>query len=180
MSKEIIITANELNTLHAQAEKAKLGVETSVRSFLSIAIELGDLLIIKKEEIKQTQGHGHWLTWLAENTNIEERSAQIYMKAARVSKTKPVSDLSLRQVAALCDKEDTEQEKEEVNPFSKPTLTEYTWVGKWRDNFFRKVTKTPFESWTDAMKQDLADTLAELNKVAARVGLTKHIAAIDV
>jgi hypothetical protein len=30
------------------------------------------------------------------------------------------------------------------------------------------------------MKQDLADTLAELNKVAARVGLTKHIAAIDV
>ena len=94
MSKEIIITANELNTLHAQAEKAKLGVETSVRSFLSIAIELGDLLIIKKEEIKQTQGHGHWLTWLSQNTNIEERSAQIYMKAARVSKTKPVSDLS--------------------------------------------------------------------------------------
>jgi hypothetical protein len=180
MSKELSITANELDTLHKQAIDAKLGVETSVRSFLSIAIELGDLLTIKKEEIKETHGHGHWLTWLAENTQIEERDAQRYMKASRVAKTTRVSDLSLRQVVALCDKEEAEKDKEEGNPFTKPSLTEYTWVGKWRDNFFRKVTKTPFESWTDAMKQDLADTLAELNKVAARVGLTKQPTTIEV
>lgn len=179
MSKELIITANELNTLHEQAIKAKLCVETEVRSFLSIAIELGDLLAIKKEEIKQTHGHGHWLTWLAENTSIEERDAQRYMKAARVAKTTRVSDLSLRQVAALCDKEE-EKEIKDINPFEKPTLTEYTWVGKWRDNFFRKVTKTPYEQWTDAMKQDLKDTLVELQKVAERVGLLRQSTTIDV
>lgn len=180
MSKEIQVTGSELNALHRQAEEAKLGVETSVRSFLSIAIELGDLLTIKKEEIKQTHGHGHWLTWLAENTEIVERTAQTYMKAARIAKTQRVADLSLRQVAALCDKEDAEQKVTETDPFSKPTLTEYTWVGKWRDNFFRKVTKTPFEQWTDAMRQDLKDTLIELQKIAERVGLTKTTQTIEV
>jgi len=180
MSKEIIITANELDTLHKQALEAKLGVETSVRSFLSIAIELGDLLAIKKEEIKQTLGHGHWLTWLAENTAIQERDAQRYMKVARVSKTTPVSDLSFKQVVALCDKEEAEQKKEEVNPFTTQTIQEYTWIGRWRDTFFKKVTKAPYEQWTDAMRQDLKDTLIELQKIAERVGLTKHIAAIDV
>lgn len=180
MSKEIQVTGSELNALHRQAEQAKEGVETSVRSFLSLAIELGDLLIIKKEEIKQTQGHGHWLTWLSQNTEIEERTAQIYMKASRIAKTKHVSDLSLRQVAALCDKEDAEQKTTEIDPFSKPTLQEYTWVGKWRDNFFRKVTKTPYETWTDAMKQDLQDTLTELQKIAERVGLTKETTFIEV
>jgi hypothetical protein len=157
-----------------------LGVETSVRSFLSIAIELGDLLAIKKEEIKQTMGHGHWLTWLAEHTNIQERDAQRYMKAARISKTTPVSDLSLRAVAAICDKEETSKEKEEVNPFTQQTITEYTWIGRWRDTFFKKVTKAPYDSWTDAMKQDLKDTLVELQKIANRVGLTHQTATIDV
>ena len=181
MKQDIVeVTGSELNALHKQAEQAKLGVETQVRSFLSLAIELGDLLTIKKEEIKQTLGHGNWLTWLAEHTEIEERVAQMYMKASRVAKTKRVSDLSLRQVAALCDKEDADETTEEPNPFSKPTLQEYTWVGKWRDNFFRKVTKTPFESWTDAMRQDLKDTLHELNKVAERVGLTKTTQTIEV
>ena len=174
MSKELAITGVELDALHKQAIDAKLSVDNQVRSFLSLAIELGDLLTIKKEEIKQSEGHGHWLTWLAENTSIEERDAQRYMKASRIAKTTRVSDLSLRQVAALCDREDAEQKVTETDPFSKPTLTEYTWVGKWRDNFFRKVTKTPFESWTDAMRQDLKDTLIELNKVAERVGLIRQ------
>jgi hypothetical protein len=175
MKQDIVeVTGSELNALHKQAITAKLGVENQVRSFLSIAIELGDLLTIKKEEIKQSEGHGNWLTWLAEHTEIDEREGQRYMKAARIAKTTRVSDMSLRQVAALCDKEDTEQKVTEIDPFSKPTLSEYTWVGKWRDNFFRKVTKTPYESWTDAMRQDLSDTLHELNKVAERVGLTKQ------
>ena len=181
MKQDIVeVTGSELNALHKQAIDAKLGVETSVRSFLSLAIELGDLLTIKKEEIKETQGHGHWLTWLAENTQIEERDAQRYMKASRIAKTTRVSDLSLRQVAALCDKEDETKDIKDVNPFDRPTLSEYTWVGKWRDNFFRKVTKTPYESWTDAMRQDLADTLHELNKVAARVGLSTPPQTIEV
>ena len=179
MSKELAITAVELNALHEQAIQAKLGVDNQVQSFLEIAIELGTLLTVKKEEIKQTEGHGHWLTWLAENTSIEERDAQRYMKASRIAKTTRVSDLSLRQVAALCDKEDETKDIKDVNPFDRPTLSEYTWVGKWRDNFFRKVTKTPFESWTDAMRQDLADTLHELNKVAARVGLSTPPVTID-
>lgn len=180
MSKELAITGVELDALHKQAIEAKLGVDNQVKSFLSIAIELGTLLTIKKEEIKQTEGHGHWLTWLAENTSIEERDAQRYMKASRIAKTTRVSDLSLRQVAALCDKEDETKEIKDVNPFEKPTLSEYTWVGKWRDNFFRKVTKTPFESWTDAMRQDLKDTLIELQKIAERVGLTKQTTTIEV
>ena len=181
MKQDIVeVTGSELNALHRQAEQAKLGVENQVRSFLSIAIELGDLLTIKKEAIKQTLGHGNWLTWLAENTEIDEREGQRYMKASRIAKTTRVSDLSLRQVAALCDKEDETKEIKDVNPFEKPTLSEYTWVGKWRDNFFRKVTKTPFESWTDAMRQDLKDTLLELQKIAERVGLTKPTTVVDV
>jgi len=165
------ITVNDIQALHEAAEQARDGAEKSFRSFLQLAVALGERLIAKKAEIRKAKGHGHWLTWLSQNTNISERSAQMYMQAAKLSKTQHAAVLSLRQLALLSDKDRHARQQKAVNPLTEPTMTEITWLGRWRDNFVRKIMKTRKKDWNEAMIKDLAATISTLHQIADRIGL---------
>ena len=69
-------------------------VATSMMSVINHAIAAGELLLEAKRQVK----HGEWLPWLAENCDIAERTAQVYMRLARtpLEKRNAVADLPLR------------------------------------------------------------------------------------
>lgn len=61
--------ATEINSEHA-------AVEASLRTGLAHALRAGELLIAAKSLV----GHGEWLSWLAANCAVSERTAQAYMR----------------------------------------------------------------------------------------------------
>jgi hypothetical protein len=74
--------------------------EAAVKSLLQFAnhaFKAGDLLI----EAKGLVPHGQWLDWLAEHTEISERTAQVYMQMAERIPVENRSDccgLSMREI----------------------------------------------------------------------------------
>jgi hypothetical protein len=80
--------AARINTSHAQTERA-------LRDAVRHAIRTGELLI----EAKAQHNHGTWLTWLNNYCEIPERTAQVYMRLARlpIEKRNAVADLPLRE-----------------------------------------------------------------------------------
>jgi hypothetical protein len=59
--------ATEINSEHA-------AVEASLRTGLAHALRAGELLIAAKSLV----GHGEWLSWLAANCAVSERTAGLY------------------------------------------------------------------------------------------------------
>ena len=89
-------TSNIATAINAAHEK----VETAKREGTRYALEAGRLLV----EAKATVPHGGWDDWLKANVTFSPRTAQLYMKLARVTEGDPVkaqrvADLSLRQAA---------------------------------------------------------------------------------
>ena len=87
-------TSNIASAINAAHEK----VETAKREGTKYAMEAGRLLV----EAKATVAHGGWDDWLKENVRFSPRTAQLYMKLARVAEGDPakaqrVADLSLRE-----------------------------------------------------------------------------------
>jgi hypothetical protein len=68
----------------------------ALRSGLDHAIKAGELLIEAK---RQYGKHGQWAQWLADNVDLAERTAQAYMRLARlpIEKRNAVADLPLRE-----------------------------------------------------------------------------------
>jgi hypothetical protein len=66
-----------------------------MRSAVSYAVEAGKLLM----EAKKLVGHGNWESWVRECCGLSERTAQGYMRLARLdpAKAQRVADLSLRE-----------------------------------------------------------------------------------
>jgi hypothetical protein len=68
----------------------------ALRSGLDHAIKAGELLIEAKRRYCK---HGQWAQWLADNIDFAERTAQAYMRLARlpIEKRNAVADLPLRE-----------------------------------------------------------------------------------
>ena len=88
--------ADEINAEHAAAEE-------SARDAVNRAYRAGKLLIQAKRRVD----HGKWLSWIDENLDLSERTAQTYMRVASKLPTLPVQqaehvkELTLQKVVTL-------------------------------------------------------------------------------
>jgi hypothetical protein len=93
----------EIRNEHAQAA-------TAARTAIGHAMRCGQLLA----EAKAAVPHGEWGGWLDENFPSSRRTAQGYMRLARVSETQDLASMgieaALRQIAAPSQKTETEAE----------------------------------------------------------------------
>ncbi len=75
MPYDLAVARDEVNRKHRLCR-----MYTS--SFMETAVDVGYELADIKATLKATVGHGHWLEWLG-TTEVSERQAQKYMKAAK-------------------------------------------------------------------------------------------------
>jgi DUF3102 family protein len=99
---ESISRSNSLTDLAARIRIEHTAVAEALKDSLKHAIVAGELLIEAKEKLQ----HGQWLPWLREHCTISERTAQLYMRAAKhrgelEANTQCVADLTLSEAAAL-------------------------------------------------------------------------------
>ncbi len=71
---------NRLVALAAEVRAAHGGVLDAARTAAERAIEAGRALLEAKELVR----HGQWLPWLKEHCDLPERTAQLYMKIAKL------------------------------------------------------------------------------------------------
>jgi hypothetical protein len=94
--------SNSLVDLAARIRAEHAAVAEAFKDSLKHAIAAGELLVEAKEKLQ----HGQWLPWLREHCTISERTAQLYMRAAKhrgelEANTQGVADLTLSEAAAL-------------------------------------------------------------------------------
>ncbi len=95
--------SNSLTDLAARFKVEHQACITSLADSIRHAIAAGELLIEAKAQLK----HGQWLPWLSGHCEVSERSAQLYMRAAKNRTTieseirNAVADLSLNEAMAL-------------------------------------------------------------------------------
>jgi hypothetical protein len=77
--KPVSPAPSKLAELAARIRAEHAATIAGMRRSMVDAMRVGDLLIEAKELLER----GGWLLWLAENTSIEPRLAQIYMRLAR-------------------------------------------------------------------------------------------------
>lgn len=80
LTEEVEAALDELAGAINEAHEAAQG---AIRDSLLHAKVAGERLIEAKERVKEAVGHGHWGTWLKENCDVSERTAQYYMQIAR-------------------------------------------------------------------------------------------------
>jgi hypothetical protein len=92
--------SNRLAVLAAEVRIAHVGVLNAAKTAAERAIDAGRALI----EAKQLLRHGEWLPWLKEHCQLPERTAQLYMKIARLDlPAEAVAEIGLKGAAeALC------------------------------------------------------------------------------
>jgi len=95
-------TAREIDEWHAKAERCR-------SEALEYGVQAGRLLNAAKAKV----GHGKWLTWLAENVECSQRTAQKYMKYAR--KEDKLSN-QIRSGAAISSQRDGLKALAEIQP----------------------------------------------------------------
>jgi Protein of unknown function (DUF3102) len=85
---------NSLIGLAARIRAEHKAASKALKASVVHAIKAGELLL----EAKRTVAHGEWLGWLQANCEIPERTAQAYMRLARlpIEKRNAVADLPLR------------------------------------------------------------------------------------
>lgn len=85
--------SNRLPILAAQIQVAHQEAVAAVRTAAERAIEAGHALLEAKSLVK----HGEWLPWLKQHARISERSAQFYMKIAKLGlKSETVAVLGIK------------------------------------------------------------------------------------
>jgi hypothetical protein len=94
--------SNSLVDLAARIRAEHAAVAEAFKDSLKHAIAAGELLVEAKDKLQ----HGQWLPWLREHCTISERTAQLYMRAAKhrdelEANTQSVADLTLSEAAAL-------------------------------------------------------------------------------
>jgi hypothetical protein len=87
--------SNSLSDLLARIHQEHDAASNALKSAVSHAIAAGELLLQAKKQLN----HGKWLPWLQSNCEIPERTAQAYMRLARlpIEKRNAVADLPLRE-----------------------------------------------------------------------------------
>jgi hypothetical protein len=97
-----ITRSNSLADLAARIRAEHEATAIALARGAEHAMNAGDLLIEAKAQVK----HGEWLPWLAENCEMAERTAQLYMRMAKSrarieANPQHVADLSLRGAMAV-------------------------------------------------------------------------------
>lgn len=84
-----------LADLAARIRDKHQAAAAALKNAVAHAISAGNLLL----EAKKQMNHGEWLPWLQDNCDIPERTAQAYMRLARMplEKRNAVADLPLRE-----------------------------------------------------------------------------------
>ncbi len=89
---------NRLAVLAANIRDAHAGVREAARTAAERAIDAGRMLTEAKALLK----HGQWLPWLKDHCQLSERTAQLYMRVAKLGlKSETVADLGLRAAAKV-------------------------------------------------------------------------------
>ena len=92
-------SADEINRLHAEAEKLCAESRDTLNVALVAAWKAGQLLNVEKRNVRRTMGPGAWLLWLERHFAGTPRTAQLYMRlAATVADVSVLQGMSLRQV----------------------------------------------------------------------------------
>ena len=131
--KQLAATAVEIKQLHAD-------VQDGLRQTLPKAIRIGELLTEAKPKI----AHGHWLTWIEEHCDFDERVAQRYMRLAKhkgeiEANTIPVSYLGVKSATKAI-------AKPRRSASSKPTSKKKTTT---TDETTAKTTTAAVTVWKD-------------------------------
>ena len=89
----------EINRLHAEAEKLSAESRDALHAALVAAWKAGQLLAVEKRSVRRSMGPGAWHLWLERYFSGTPRTAQRYMLLAKnVSDVSFLSGMSLRQV----------------------------------------------------------------------------------
>lgn len=153
--------SNSLADLSARIRVEHHATSAALKSSVEHAMAAGDLLI----EAKELVPHGQWLPWLAENCELSERTAQLYMRTAKNREAielqirNGVADLTLNEAAALLFLTSdvkkllafTKQISETTDPEQMVALCLENDVGVIRDtsyNMWFGVTKEQKREWT--------------------------------
>lgn len=92
-------SADEINRLHAEAEKLQAESRDTLHAALVAAWKAGQLLNEQKRHVRRTMGPGAWLLWLERYFAGTPRTAQHYMRlAVTVADISVLQGMSLRQV----------------------------------------------------------------------------------
>ncbi len=92
-------SANEINRLHAEAEKLRAESRDMLHVALVAAWKAGQLLLAEKRSVRRTMGPGAWILWLERHFVGTPRTAQHYMRlASTVADVSFLQGMSLRQV----------------------------------------------------------------------------------
>lgn len=86
----------EINRLHREAARFAVRSREVLHRALASAWQAGRLLIAEKKSVRRRMGPGAWLLWLEQNFNGTHRTAQRYMKLARL-----VGDITLLRESSL-------------------------------------------------------------------------------
>ena len=90
------MTSNRLPILADEIKRAHTGVMDAAKTAAERAIEAGNALIEAKALVK----HGQWLPFLRDHCELPERTAQLYMKIARLDlEPATVADLGIRMLS---------------------------------------------------------------------------------
>lgn len=85
--------SNRLPVLAAEIRAAHAGVEDAVKTAAERAVGAGHALLEAKSLVK----HGGWMPWLKEHCRLSERTAQLYMKIAKLGlETETVAVLGIK------------------------------------------------------------------------------------
>jgi hypothetical protein len=91
--------ADEINRLHAEAEKLRAESRDTLHVALVAAWKAGQLLVAEKSSVRRTMGPGAWILWLERHFTGTPRTAQHYMRlASTVADVSFLKGMSLRQV----------------------------------------------------------------------------------
>ncbi len=90
--------SNRLPVLAEEIKRAHTGVMDAAKTAAERAIEAGNALIEAKSLVK----HGQWLPFLKEHCERPQRTAQLYMKIAKLGlESATVADLSIKMLATM-------------------------------------------------------------------------------
>ncbi len=92
-------SADEINRLHAEAEKLSAESRDTLHVASVSAWKAGQLLVAEKRNVRRAMGPGAWQLWLKRHFAGTPRTAQRYMRlAATVADVSLLRGMSLRQV----------------------------------------------------------------------------------
>ena len=95
-------SADEVNRLHAEAEKSRAKSREMIDVALVAAWKAGQLLLVEKRTVRRTMGPGAWILWLERYFVGTPRTAQHYMRlASTVADISFLRGMSLRQAYSI-------------------------------------------------------------------------------